>query len=488
MADLLDSAQVQIKIGSYGMAGVAALSDPRLLQQVQAYRRQSGARMMALDKVGMHKRIPKANFHISRKIDGEFNVLIWDGKQALTLNPGGTVRVGLPVLDETARLLKAAKIKQAIIPGELFYARDDDKRPRVHDVSRVARSPESAADLERLHFAVFDIIELNRKPPAADYDSVWNEIKKLFGKGEKITPVETTIGDLDAIKEHFESMVESEGAEGVVARSDEAGSFKIKPRHSIDAVVIGFAEGTDDRSGMLHDLLLAIMRRDGSFHILGRVGGGFTDDQRVQFLSDLQDRVVESEYAEINSDHVAYQMVEPEWVIELSCLDFIAETTRGGTIDRMVLQWNGKAKTWETVRRMPLVSVISPQFVRIRDDKQVKVDDLRIEQLTDHVPIPMSDKTAEDLVLPKARILKRKVMIKEAKGKTMVRKLLLWKTNKEEQSREWPAYVLHLTDFSPNRKTPLDREIRVSHLKEQIQEHWDALAEKSFVRGWKDPE
>ena len=34
----------------------------------------------------------------------------------------------------------------------------------------------------------------------------------------------------------------------------------------------------------------------------------------------------------------------------------------------------------------------------------------------------------------------------------MVRKFVLWKTNKE-QSEDYPAFVVHFTDFSPNRKT-----------------------------------
>ena len=79
------------------------------------------------------------------------------------------------------------------------------------------------------------------------------------------------------------------------------------------------------------------------------------------------------------------------------------------------------------------------------------------------VEIEDIDKTAGDLVLPKSEILRREVVTKVLKGNTMVRKLLLWKTNKEEQDENFPAYVLHLTDFSPNRKDPMKREIRVSN-------------------------
>jgi hypothetical protein len=85
-------------------------------------------------------------------------------------------------------------------------------------------------------------------------------------------------------------------------------------------------------------------------------------------------------------------------------------------------------------------------------------------------------------------VLQRAVRVKELKGKVMVRKLLLWKTNKDDVSQgEYPAYVLHLTDFSPNRKDPLQREIRVSDSLDQIQRFYAQWEEKYFVGGWKEP-
>ncbi len=489
MSEFIDKARLTIKAGGYGIGPAAALADPMLLPRVQTFRRQFGARMMAFDKAKAARKIPGGEYFVSRKIDGEFTVLIYDGKTVFTVNPGGTVRTGLPFMDEAAKLLKKAKVKNAMIAGELHVRRPDGKRARVHDVSRVARNPESADDLQTLCFAVFDAVEIDGEPVTGTYAETWGKLSKWFDGGDLVRPVETVSGEkaADVVKQ-FEEWVEEEGSEGVVARSDTGGVFKVKPRHTIDVAVIGFTEGVDDRSGLLHDLLLAVMRADGAFHIIGRVGGGFSDEERVNFLSDLKDLVVESEYAEVNSDRVAYQMVRPDWVIEISCLDLVSQTTRGGSIDRMVLHWNADGKQWETVRRLPLVSVISPQFVRIRDDKKVHQDDLSLQQLTDLVEIDKADKTAEDLSLPKSDLLRREVRVKELKGNTMVRKLMMWKTNKEEQSDEYPAFVLYLTDFSPNRADPLKREIRVSNDQGQLNGMWEALEKKYFVSGWKEPE
>ena len=97
-------------------------------------------------------------------------------------------------------------------------------------------------------------------------------------------------------------------------------------------------------------------------------------------------------------------------------------------------------------------------------------------------------RVADDMILPSSTVMTREVAVKTLKGATMVRKLLLWKTNKEEASRDHPAYVLHLTDFSPNRKEPLKHDIRVSSSEAQIQSLLEEWRKKYFVRGWKAPE
>jgi hypothetical protein len=80
--------------------------------------------------------------------------------------------------------------------------------------------------------------------------------------------------------------------------------------------------------------------------------------------------------------------------------------------------------------------------------------------------------------------LKREVYTKDLKGQTMVRKFLLWKTNKETASDEFPAYVVHYTDFSPNRKDALAREIRVSSSREQIESLFAGLKAENIKAGW----
>lgn len=481
---LIEPRDLELKLGNYRVGSAASLSDPTLLGQVQEYKRSVSSRMIPLDQKDIAKKVPSAEYWASRKLDGEFSVLVYRHSQALLLNPGGTVRLGLPLLDEAAAILQKRSISQAIIVGEL-HLDPTRKRERIHDVVRIARAPETTADLEPLQFSVFDLLEVNEQRQWNSFAETWSKVQELFGQGTRIKPVPTVkVANSQEAEHYFTEQVQQQGAEGIVLRSDTAGQFKIKPRLTLDAVVIGFTESVGERTGMMHDLLLAVRRADGTFQVLCRVGGGFTEEQRREILADLKDIVVESEYAEVNSDREAYQMVDPKWVVEISCLDLISQSTRGAPIHRMTLTWDAEQRRYRIVRRLPLVSVLSPQFLRFREDKTTSYHDIRIDQVSRVVDVPMVDADARQLTLPASERLHREVYTKQLKGETMVRKFVVWKTNKEQVSNDFPAFVLHYTDFSPNRAQPLAREVRVSSSREQIDTLLSELRAENIKKGW----
>lgn len=479
---LLYKNRMEIKLGEYAVGSDTALVDPLLVTRAQDYRRQIAGRMIPLETEDILKRFPAGEYFTSLKVDGEFDILVFADGECILVNPGGTVRAGLPVLKEAAELLKAAGVKKAILAGELHFAKPG-KRARVHDVSRAARQPASQAEVDALSFAPFDIVEIDGAPPAANFSQTWKRLTDIFKKAKRCQVVEMhTCKDGTEIQKKYGAWIE-QGAEGAVVRSDSLGLFKIKPRHTLDAVVIGFTEGTEDRQGMIHDLLLALMRPDGCLHMIGHVGGGFSNDDRRGFLSDLKDMIVESDYTEVN-DQVAYHMVTPKWVVQISVLDLIAQTTRGLPINKMVLNWDTGKNRYRIVRRLPMVAMISPQFQGRREDKSVNKDDIRMAQVTDIVEVPLADRDARKLQMPQSTLIRREVQTKVMKGQTMVRKLVMWQTNKEKESDDFPAFVLHVTDFSPNRRTPLERDVRVSSSKEQMEELWKELAAECFPKGW----
>ena len=106
-------------------------------------------------------------------------------------------------------------------------------------------------------------------------------------------------------------------------------------------------------------------------------------------------------------------------------------------------------------------------------------------QVTDLVDVPDADKSAQGEQSPASEILERTVYTKTMKGNKMVRKLLLWKTNKTDRS-DFPGYVVYLTDFSPNRQNPLERDIKISNNEKTARKFFDQMAEKNFISGWEE--
>jgi hypothetical protein len=150
----------------------------------------------------------------------------------------------------------------------------------------------------------------------------------------------------------------------------------------------------------------------------------------------------------------------------------------------MVLGYDMPRNMYQSIRRLPLASPISPTFVRRREDKTIRKDDLRLNQIADVVEVPMLDRDARQLSLPKSEVLYREVFTKTLKGNLMVRKLMLWKTNKQAEGGNFPAFVAYYTDFSPGRATPLDRDIRISNSREQIEQLLADMKAEYIVKGW----
>lgn len=475
-----DKKKFTCKFG-YCIGKATDLADPSLHIRAQEYKRKISGLMRALPSEDIFK-LPKARgMFVSRKYDGEMALVFFDGKKIISVNPGGTVRVGLPCFEEAEDLLKKAKVKSCILGAELYVKEDATKAHPVQQVVRILRSPSSKEDLERIGLAVYDLIDAEGDA-ITEAAKVFSLLTKWIGKGKRVHPAEHHKTDkVDTVMEYFTEWVVGEGSEGVVVRHDQAGWFKIKSRHTLDVAIIGYSEGEDGRKGLLHDLLVAVVRNDGTFHEFTRVGGGFTDEDRRTIAADLKKRIVPSDYVAVNNDYVAYEMIRPGPVIEISCLDMIVERARGGPVKRMVLDWDGKR--YSALTRMPLVSVISPQFIRMRDDKEAVPEDVNISQVTDLVDVLESDKSAHADDDPASEILERTVYVKVMKGNKMVRKLLLWKTNKQERG-DFPGYVVYLTDFSPNRQNPLERDIKISNNEKTARKFFDEMAKKNFISGW----
>jgi len=72
----------------------------------------------------------------------------------------------------------------------------------------------------------------------------------------------------------------------------------------------------------------------------------------------------------------------------------------------------------------------------------------------------------------------------KAKGQTAVRKLVIWRTNKAQVDASFPAYVVHWTDYSATRGTPLEREVRLAPTESLAMELGDAMIAENIKKGW----
>jgi hypothetical protein len=129
-------------------------------------------------------------------------------------------------------------------------------------------------------------------------------------------------------------------------------------------------------------------------------------------------------------------------------------------------------------------TLLFPIFERVREDKRVNPIDVwwkQVESLIviNHVP------TEQALsALPKSELISREVYRKELKGKLLVQKFVIWKTNKENVDKRFPAYVFHYTNYSPDRKDPLDKDVRISNDLGQITDIKNQYLDENIKKGW----
>ena len=167
-------------------------------------------------------------------------------------------------------------------------------------------------------------------------------------------------------------------------------------------------------------------------------------------------------------------------VVEFSCIDVINQDSKGN-INKMNLHYdeeNGYSANYQ----QNTVSVTIPVFLRFREDKQATIEETSFEQMMEVTSF--DDAKVENEKREASEIIKRQVYRKESRGSIMVKKFVLIETKKEDF--DYPAYVLHVTDFSTGRKDPLKKDVLVSNCKKQIYELYDEAHNKGIKAGWEE--
>ena len=448
--------------------------EQKYIQAAIDYKKNIAGKFMLVEGALLKQRLDGERFAVTRKIDGHLQVLFYDGGKVTMLNSQGNQKTeSLKCLDAAAQALKKAGVKQAVIAAELYVPRPDG-RPRCGDVaSALASSP------DQLALAPFDIVELDGSEWKAEhYADTHNRLCTIF-QDEQVKPVPMrSASSLDEVQAIYDEWVIGEGAEGLVVHSESPIVWKVKQRHTIDAAVIGYT--TTERG--IRDLMFAVRREDGLYQMFVLGSSGLSDEDRASIAERLSKTHAESQYVLSDSRGIAYQMVRPEMVMEISVLELVPMGNEGKVKRNPLLKYDDK-QGWLMEGVTPGVSVLGITIERERTDKKPTETDVRLSQLTDIVPFEEAE--GANAKTEPSKLLERHVYKKTSGDKVMLHKFLLWKTNKEQTGR-YPAYVFYHTDYSSGRKEMIKRDMAYSNDEKQIREILAAEIEENVKKGWEE--
>ena len=436
------------------------------------YKRKVAGSFMLLEPKNMASKLAGKEYAVTRKIDGVMACVIYRDGDVAIVGSNGRELSQAPVASVMVDALGKAGVQSATVIAEL-YMPVESGRPRCYGVASGLANP---AEIGKLRLAPFDMVELDGKEfKPRHYAETHDKLSSLF-TDERVRPVELriakTIKEVEAI---YGEWVEGEGAEGIVVHSESETIWKIKPRHTVDAVAVGYTVG----EAGLRDLLMAVRNDSGQYQVFGVCGNGFSDDERRELVSKFEALAAPSRFVRTDSRGIAFRMVRPEVVIEMTAGEFRTEDMAGNPKLNAVLEY--RAEGWKPVGMAPGVSTYGMMFVRFRDDKNGDPASVRIAQLHDLCLFDEKGDIAAEL--PKSTVLARKVFRKISGEKVMVQKFMLWKTNKEKNPR-YPGYVVFHTDYSSGRKEPLKRDIRVSGDEKESREIFNRFVAANVKKGW----
>jgi len=278
----------------------------------------------------------------------------------------GAVRLFTRTLDEiTGRLpevvatLGQLPVRTAVFDGELIALRADGRPLPFQDTAARTASQDAGPGVP-LSVFLFDVLHAD----GADLIDLpyWRRHAELARAvpPDLLTPRLVT-GSIDEASEFFRDAL-AHGHEGVVVKSLDApyaagrrgsGWIKVKPRHTLDLVVLAVEWGHGRRRGWLSNLHLGARDPDtGGFVMLGKTFKGLTDElltwqtERLLALADYRD------------SYTVY--VRPELVVEIA-FDGVQRSPRypGGLALRFarVLRYRedktaAEADTIQTVRAL----------------------------------------------------------------------------------------------------------------------------------------
>ena len=484
MSELFDATK-GISLGSGQFLRPGSLGNSNLAGLLMRYRRNVASAYSSVSPEKISSVFTVGPFHISPKIDGELWFLIFDKGDVFLASSAGAVIFGdIPILLEASKVAKNVE-GRVILAGELFAAaKSGNDRPRVGNVA-TALGGGANAPVERLGMMIFDLVQISKGTNDGNFNSPEENskvIESMLGTGKRLKAVTyKMVKSSSEVSELFTEWVTNGKAEGIIVRSKNGRVFKVKPEFTVDAVVVGYTEREEDLK-QVRSIVLAMMHEDRRYQFIGSCGNLGSDEDRRSLHSRLSKIQTRANFRKASSEGAVYRFVAPKVIVELKANDAQSFNSIGKANSQMTMEFQDN--TWKAFGLKPGASLLHPVLVRIRDDKSVSKEEIRFSQILERCFVEKTLRLDSGTVLPKSKLLRREVYTKEAKGKTSVRKLLVWKTNKEKISDEYPGFVIYWIDYSPDRKDPIKRTVRVSSSEKIADLISNKLIEENVKKGW----
>ncbi len=408
-------------------------------------------------------------YYISTKIDGHICFILKDKNNITIVNHNSTAFEREELSKEISNILKN---QDGIFVGEIYF-HCDEKRTRSYDLKKEISNSKSD-----IRIAVFDLLEHNNKTFSENEWAIKKDLlKSLFPNSGKVYFLdEIELNSKKDIEAEFNSRVVDSNEEGLVVRGENGPVFKIKEYLSFDMAILGFITGYQNDSTLMKEILVGVMNSENTFLIIGVIANGFSISDREKLAVDFEKIKVNSDILQMSSSKIPFTMIEPKHVVEVESTDIINSTTNG-IIKKHILKFD---KTYMVEDYCPSVSLTTPVFTRFRPDKQINTNDIGLNQIERIIAFG-EEKESESKKSP-SKILRKELYVKEMKGLKMVKKFFIWETNSD--NKEYPNYVYYAIDYSPSRVTKLNRDIKVTNDKVQIQKIFDDEIESNIKKGW----
>ncbi len=464
-------------------APMGALLDVELLARLRRYKRQVAKRYRVVEPEVVERLLPDEPMFVSPKLDGELWFLVYapppNGAGVALVAYNGRVLTGVTTLDGVAQ--KLANAPSLVIAGELYAPPATGERARNHHTGAALSEPKLEPTL---YFRAFDLVEEGGQDAAVrTYESRLASLHGYLGE-ELVVPTER--GGAGLVAQRYREWVapgSSQRYEGVVARSDRGLTYKIKPTITVDLVVIAYGERITGTVRQVRELEVALVRDDGTLQLVGSVGSGMSEDDRARWHDKLYAIEARSAFRLANREGTLCRFVRPEIVVEVRVSDFLSTDAWDAPIRRMALSYDA-TEGYKPLSELRTAVLIHPALVRERTDKKADATDAGLSQITSYLEdAPVEARAASAVPHRASEIVRRAVWTKETKGQIAVRKLVVLKTNKEHEGSH-PPFVVHFTDYSAARKTPLETTIRTASTLAGAERAVTAWIAENVLKGW----